>query len=66
MQGEIKKMAISIKIDEEDYDRIFKMRKGDNKSVRLVIKSLLKDTDSMKSEIRTMKRELGRMRQCNA
>lgn len=63
MQGEIKKMPISIKIDEEDYDRLFKMRTQPNKSVRLVIKALLKDNDSMKSEIRTLKKELERMRQ---
>lgn len=59
-------MGISIKIDEEDYDRLFKMRTQPNKSVRLVIKALLKDNDSMKSEIRTLKKELVRMRQCNA
>lgn len=59
-------MSNSIKIDEEDYDCLFKMRTQTNKSVRLVIKSLLKDNDSMKSEIRTLKKELERMRQCNA
>lgn len=59
-------MSNSIKIDEEDYNRLFKMRTQRNKSVRLVIKALLKDNDGMKSEIRTLKKELERMRQCNA
>lgn len=59
-------MSNSIKIDEEDYNRLFKMRTQPNKSVRLVIKALLKDNDGMKSEIRTLKKELERMRQCNA
>jgi len=56
-------MPNSIKIDEEDYDHLFKMRTRKKKSVRLVIKALLLDNDSMKREIRTLKNELGRMRQ---
>ena len=59
-------MGISIKIDDEDYDRLMDMRTRKNKSVRLVIKALLKDNDGMKSEIRTLKKELERMRQCSA
>ena len=51
-------MPKSIKIDDEDYDRLFKMRARENKSVRLVIKALLKDNDSMKSEIMNLQREL--------
>ena len=66
MQRGKENMPISIKIDEEDYDSLFKMRARENKSVRLVIKALLKDNDSMKSEIRTLKKELERLRQCNA
>jgi len=57
-------MGISIKVDDEDYDRLFKMRARPNKSVRLVIKALLKGYDSMKSENRTLKKELERMRRC--
>lgn len=59
-------MPISIKIDEEDYDRLFKMRARPNKSVRLVIKALLNDNDSMKSEIMNLQREHERLRRCNA
>jgi len=59
-------MGISIKIDDEDYDRLMDMRTRKNKSVRLVIKALLKDKNSMKNEIMTLKRELERMRQCSA
>lgn len=59
-------MPTSIKIDDEDYDNLFKMKTRNNKSVRLVIKALLKDNKSFKSEIRTLKKELERMRQCNA
>lgn len=66
MQGEKENMPTSIKIDEEDYDHLFKMKTRKKKSVRLVIKSLLKDNDSMKNEIRTLKREVERMRQCSA
>jgi len=66
MQGEKENMQHSIKVDEEDYNSLFKMRTQPNKSVRLVIKALLKDNDGMKSEIRTLKKELERMRQCNA
>ena len=51
-------MPKSIKIDDEDYDRLFKMRARPNKSVRLVIKALLNDNDSMKSEIMNLQREL--------
>lgn len=58
-------MPKSIKIDEEDYDRLFKMRARENKSVRLVIKALLNDNDSMKSENRTLKKEIECLRQCN-
>lgn len=50
-------MPKSIKIDDEDYDRLFKMRARPNKSVRLVIKALLNDNDSMKSEIMNLQRE---------
>ena len=66
MKGEKKKMPISIKVDEEDYNSLFKMRARKKKSVRLVIKALLLDNESMKNEIRTLKKELERMRQCNA
>lgn len=59
-------MPTSIKIDEEDYDHLFKMKTRKNKSVRLVIKALLKDNEALKSEIRTLKRELERMGRCNA
>lgn len=59
-------MPKSIKIDEEDYDRLFKMRARENKSVRLVIKALLNDNDSMKSEIMNLQREHERLRRCNA
>lgn len=55
-------MGISIKVDDEDYDRLFQMRARKNKSVRLVIKALLKDYDSMKGENRILKKELERMR----
>lgn len=64
MQGGKKKMPISIKIDEEDYDSLFKMRARKKKSVRLVIKALLKANDRMKNEIRILKKELENMRQC--
>ena len=66
MQGEKENMQHSIKVDEEDYNSLFKMRTQKNKSVRLVIKALLKDNESMKSEIRTLNREVERLRQCNA
>ena len=59
-------MPKSIKIDDEDYDRLFKMRARPNKSVRLVIKALLNDNDSMKSEIMNLQREHERLRRCNA
>ncbi len=59
-------MGISIKVDDEDYDRLFQMRARKNKSVRLVIKALLKDYDSMKGENRILKKELERMRLCTS
>ena len=64
MQRGKENMQHSIKVDEEDYNRLFKMRTQPNKSVRLVIKALLKDNDSMKSEIRTLKKDVERLRQC--
>lgn len=66
MQGENENMQHSIKVDEEDYDSLFKMRARKKKSVRLVIKALLLDNETLKSEIRTLKKEVERLRQCNA
>jgi len=47
-------MVISIKIDEEDHDRLMDLRDSKNTSVRLVIKSILDENAALKERVRAL------------
>lgn len=47
-------MAISIKIDEEDHDRLMDLRDSKNTSVRLVIKSILDENAALKGRVQAL------------
>lgn len=47
-------MAISIKIDEEDHDRLMDLRDSKNTSVRLVIKSILDENAALKERVQAL------------
>ncbi len=47
-------MVISIKIDEEDHDRLMDLRDSKNTSVRLVIKSILDENATLKERVQAL------------
>lgn len=55
-------MGLSIKIDEEDRDRLMDLRDSKNTSVRLVVKSMLNENAALKTQVQALTRENRRLK----
>jgi len=47
-------MRISVKIDEDDYDRLMDLRDSKLKSVRLVVKNILQENAALKERVQAL------------
>ncbi len=50
-------MSVSIKIDEEDYERLLDLRGSRFRSVRLVVKGVLTEKEALKKQVQALKME---------